>query len=41
VEMRGCQAELISAMDAAEVVDAGSDDAVGYLHADGVEEKAT
>jgi len=40
VEMRGCQAKLVSAVDTAEVVDAGSDDAMGYLHAYGVEKEA-
>jgi len=40
VEVRCCQAELASAVDTAEVVDARSDDAMGYLHADGVEEEA-
>lgn len=41
MEMRGRQAKLVSAVDTAEVVDAVSNDAVGYLNADGVEEETT
>jgi len=40
VEMWGCQAELVSAVDGAEVIDAVSDDAVSSLDGDGVEELA-
>jgi hypothetical protein len=38
--MRGCQAELVSAVDATEVVDAVFDDVVSGLHGDIAEEHA-
>jgi hypothetical protein len=39
VEMRGCQAKLVPAVNGAEVVDAAADDSMGYFDADGVEEE--